>query len=363
MKRLTCEMCGSTDLIKKEGVFECQTCGTKYSVEEAKKMMIEGTVEIAGTVDVKGTVKVDNTDIVKKYLQNARRAKDKEDWEETEKYYNMAEQYAPTNIEAIFYSAYAKAKNSLIVNDIFKREAVFKVLCNSVSIIDDNFNYTNGNDIDLLEQICQDVLSMANSTFVFTETTTTHNTDFGSFKTSNNDKGKTYKLFNDLYAALNESLVNIVMNYDESCVQEKIRVLEIAMTFIKQLNSKGFFGYRKDSVEYYNVITNLYKIAAKTDPTYKNSTRVLRISYENKKSLLPKTLAEFSLDGQTRQRITSWTHLTFHLVSEGKHRLSWFNPKSKKLIKAVIVNVGLEGTLIKAANINKKGIEVSIVKE
>ena len=38
MKQLTCEMCGSTDLLKQDGVFVCQTCGTKYSVEEAKKM-------------------------------------------------------------------------------------------------------------------------------------------------------------------------------------------------------------------------------------------------------------------------------------------------------------------------------------
>ena len=52
MKQLTCEMCGSTDLIKQDGVFVCQTCGCKYSVEEAKKMMIEGTVEVTGTVSL-----------------------------------------------------------------------------------------------------------------------------------------------------------------------------------------------------------------------------------------------------------------------------------------------------------------------
>lgn len=53
MKQLTCEMCGSTDLIKKDGVFVCQTCGCKYSVEEARKMMIEGTVSIDGVVKTK----------------------------------------------------------------------------------------------------------------------------------------------------------------------------------------------------------------------------------------------------------------------------------------------------------------------
>ncbi len=83
MKQLICEMCASADIIKQDGFFVCQVCGTKYSVEEAKKMMIEGTV------DVQGTVKVDNSAFVEKYLVNARRALEKEDWEEVEKYYKL----------------------------------------------------------------------------------------------------------------------------------------------------------------------------------------------------------------------------------------------------------------------------------
>ena len=121
MKQLTCEMCGSTELMKQDGVFVCQTCGTKYSVEEAKKMMVEGTV------DVQGTVKVDNSSFVEKYLQNARRAKAKEDWAEVEKYYNLVEQNDPKNIEAIFYSAYGKAMLSLVDSDIYKRQQIFNV--------------------------------------------------------------------------------------------------------------------------------------------------------------------------------------------------------------------------------------------
>ena len=52
MKALVCEMCGSNDLVKQEGVFVCQSCGCKYSVEEAKKMMVEGAVEVTGTVKI-----------------------------------------------------------------------------------------------------------------------------------------------------------------------------------------------------------------------------------------------------------------------------------------------------------------------
>lgn len=56
MKQLTCEMCGSTDMMKQDGVFVCQTCGCKYSVEEAKKMM----VEVAGAVQVKNAAQLEN---------------------------------------------------------------------------------------------------------------------------------------------------------------------------------------------------------------------------------------------------------------------------------------------------------------
>jgi len=41
MKQIVCEMCGGNDLVKQDSVFVCQNCQAKYSVEEAKKMMIE----------------------------------------------------------------------------------------------------------------------------------------------------------------------------------------------------------------------------------------------------------------------------------------------------------------------------------
>ena len=34
MKRLTCEMCGSVDLIKEGGYYVCQFCKTKYTVDD-----------------------------------------------------------------------------------------------------------------------------------------------------------------------------------------------------------------------------------------------------------------------------------------------------------------------------------------
>ena len=100
MKALTCEMCGSTNLIKEGGVFVCQSCGTKYSLEEAKKMMVEGTV------DVKGTVKLDNTDELKNLYEIARRAKETNNSENACKYYDMILVKDPQSLEANFFEIY-----------------------------------------------------------------------------------------------------------------------------------------------------------------------------------------------------------------------------------------------------------------
>ena len=106
MKRLTCEMCGGIDLIKQDGVFLCQNCGMKYSVEEAKKMMIEGTV------DVQGTVRVDTSDKVKNLYIMARRAKDDNNAELAAKYYEMITFENPNDWESLFYFNYFKARTT-----------------------------------------------------------------------------------------------------------------------------------------------------------------------------------------------------------------------------------------------------------
>lgn len=220
MKALVCEMCASPNLIKKDGMYVCENCGTRYTVEEARKMMIDGTV------DVQGTVKVDNSAFVQKYLANARRAKEKEDWEETEKYYNMVEQNDPDNIEAIFYSSYGKAKTSLTDNDVYKRAAVFKVLKNCISVVDDHYKPERREEnkqaiismgVDLGKMVC--------SSFVFTE----WKNGYGVVTRTN--KNETILMFSDLLDAFKETMDNIQKIDDQPYLHEAaIACYTIAMT-------------------------------------------------------------------------------------------------------------------------------------
>jgi len=103
MKKLTCEMCESTDFVKQDGVFVCQSCGTKYSVEEAKKLMTES---VGGDTNTAPTASVDNSAKLDNLYKLARRAKDENNAEKAAQYYEKILLEAPTDWEAMFYSNY-----------------------------------------------------------------------------------------------------------------------------------------------------------------------------------------------------------------------------------------------------------------
>lgn len=56
MKAIQCQMCRGVDFIKQDGLLVCQSCGLKYTPEEAQKLLIE----LSGKVEVKGISSVEN---------------------------------------------------------------------------------------------------------------------------------------------------------------------------------------------------------------------------------------------------------------------------------------------------------------
>lgn len=107
MKQLVCEMCGGTDLIKKDGLFICQSCNAKYSVEEAKKMMVEGTVRI------------DNSHMIANYLQMAVNAYNSSNQVEAESYANKVIEIDPLNYQALLIKGKAAGWQSTLQNPRF----------------------------------------------------------------------------------------------------------------------------------------------------------------------------------------------------------------------------------------------------
>lgn len=93
-----CPNCGASiqlDNERSEGF--CSYCGSKVQVEEAQKLMIQGTV------------KVDTSDELVNLYQIARRAKDAGNSENAHKYYDMILVKDPNSWEATFYVTYYQA--------------------------------------------------------------------------------------------------------------------------------------------------------------------------------------------------------------------------------------------------------------
>lgn len=201
MKKLICEMCGSADLIKEDGVFVCQCCGCKYSIEDAKRMMIDGVV------DVRGTVEVDNSNFVKNYLTNARLAMKNENWNEVEKYYNAVKQNDPGDVEAIIYSAYGKAMLTLTDSDLYKRQAAFKVLKNCILSLSDHYYKRKSDTKSVIIGMYSPLNKMFRSEFVFTEWKN------GYGVVTENNKNETYVLFIGIFDAFAES-INKILEFD-----------------------------------------------------------------------------------------------------------------------------------------------------
>lgn len=110
MKQLTCELCGGTNFAKQEGFFVCQNCGTKYSVEEARKIMSEGTGDDQGDVKAGISAKVEN------YFSMAQNAYDAGNKKEAEQYCNKVVEIDPTHSRAWLLKGMAAAWQSTLAH-------------------------------------------------------------------------------------------------------------------------------------------------------------------------------------------------------------------------------------------------------
>jgi len=134
MKKINCELCGSDQLVKQEGVYVCQQCGAKYSVEEAKKMMVDCAIEITTSVKADGSDKLTNL------YKIARRAKNDNNAESAAKYYDMILVEDPNSWEATFYVVYFKAIECKIAYIQSAAISVNNCIDSVLGLIKDNVN-------------------------------------------------------------------------------------------------------------------------------------------------------------------------------------------------------------------------------
>ena len=122
MKVMVCEICGGKKLVKTEGMFVCPDCGTRYSVEEARKLLteVEGEVSIdlpvepaAAPVEDIPVRSTKDQELENLYVL-ARRARENHNSENAQKFYDQIIVKDPTSWEANFYTVYYQSMNCKI---------------------------------------------------------------------------------------------------------------------------------------------------------------------------------------------------------------------------------------------------------
>ena len=102
MKKIVCDLCGESDFVKVNGFFECQVCGAKYTVAEARNMFVD--------VDEDGTVHKSpaKTNIVKQPTQISKAPEEESVAKENPV---LAPKAAPTIVKKVVVKPKAAATN------------------------------------------------------------------------------------------------------------------------------------------------------------------------------------------------------------------------------------------------------------
>lgn len=118
MKAIRCELCGSIEIIKEDGLYRCNHCNTKYTVAEAAKLLAD--------------VKIDHSEEYSNYMILARRAKQENNVIDAEKYYEMALKIEPNDWEAMFFYTYYSSINTRL-SDV--ENAMQKIVNTTASVL------------------------------------------------------------------------------------------------------------------------------------------------------------------------------------------------------------------------------------
>lgn len=124
MKKIVCELCDSTEFTKDGGMFVCNGCGTRYSVEEAKSMMkeVEGAAPAVATA-TGVPANNPNQQQIDNILMLATTAYDAGNLSEAETYCNRAIELDATCYKAWFLKGKAVGWSSKIDNNRFEEAA------------------------------------------------------------------------------------------------------------------------------------------------------------------------------------------------------------------------------------------------
>ncbi len=251
MKKIICEMCCGNNLVTEDGVLVCLNCGTKYTKEQSRRMLM--------------TINAESDSPLEKYYINARRALKQQDWVGVERYYDLVLREEPNSIEAIFYNAYGMVLQSFTDPNIEQRRQKMNVMRNNLKLISNVYEVDQREEcLEIMERIGNDISTMRSEKFAYN---TTRN-DFGMVVAA--DRDKTIKGINEIHLQYIEILREIMKKDPQSCwnnlimtharfLSEKwtdkkkalIEIMEDVQSWRERERLEGFLGNNSECQAHY----------------------------------------------------------------------------------------------------------------
>lgn len=168
MKKLICELCGGNQFIKSEGVWVCEHCQTKYTLEEAKKIMVEGSVDVT----------LNKSNELSNYQKLAYQNFDNGNFEQASKYFDKILEINPEDWKSTFLRGICESKMSNLATFRIRDSAL--AAKDAVAYIEGADEKDEEKDEHILYMA--DMLNKITSDFKFAATT--HYIEFMNLKSS-----------------------------------------------------------------------------------------------------------------------------------------------------------------------------------
>ncbi|MDR0947642.1 MAG: hypothetical protein LBM87_07885 [Ruminococcus sp.] len=126
---LICQNCGSTEMTRTDGFLICGHCRAKYTDEQYKKLVIDGSLNVIHKH------RIDNTDKFDTHIQNARRALKNEDWNGVTHYCVAVRDIKPDCLEVLIFEPFARLMLTQNSMDFDLRYSAVNVFLNSINAI------------------------------------------------------------------------------------------------------------------------------------------------------------------------------------------------------------------------------------
>lgn len=268
LEALTCPKCnGEVNLDKDQEYGYCKYCGTKVQNNNFKKVI------------VKGKIKIDESEKLERILYNARKARENEDWEETENFYGQFLEYNSQDLEANFYFLYSKMAQSLLNYEFVKRKKAFEILIKYVSKLSKNISNIDDDILDLIKTFSYSIEKIRDYDFV------SNKRKIYSGLATTTDSNETIFLINSLESSFVDFLDKIIYKFIKNGMPKQFIISIYSMEIVHCQNIGNNVSFSnvnqwKEKVrniyEKIHLLDNSYIIPSTTGINYKiNSKKIV----------------------------------------------------------------------------------------